>query len=93
VRFAAVAGMLAGLLALASSVLPAAGPALFFYMIHFFIYRGLQNAWVQVTGLAGHGLPAVYLGWVVGLVLLYPACLMYGQFKRMTPPGSPWRLF
>jgi uncharacterized membrane protein len=67
--------------------------ALFFYVTHMFIYKVLQVMWASGNGLAGVNLPTMYLGWAAGLLLLYPVCLIYGQFKRMTSPGSLWRLF
>jgi uncharacterized membrane protein len=67
--------------------------ALFFYVTHLFIYKVLQILWADGRGLAGVNLPTLYLGWAVGLLLLYPICLVYGQFKRMTPSSSLWRLF
>ena len=67
--------------------------ALFFYVTHMFIYKVLQVMWASGNGLAGVNLPTMYLGWAAGLLLLYPICLIYGQFKRLMPPGSLWRLF
>lgn len=67
--------------------------ALFFYVTHVFIYKVLQIMWMDGQGLVGVNLPSLYLGWAAGLLLLYPICLIYGQFKRMTSPGSLWRLF
>jgi predicted acyltransferase len=67
--------------------------ALFFYVTHMFIYKVLQIMWVGDSGLVRVNLPTMYVGWAAGLLLLFPICLIYGQFKRMTPPGSPWRLF
>jgi uncharacterized membrane protein len=67
--------------------------ALFFYVTHIFLYKVLQIMWADGKGLTGVNLPTMYLGWAAGLLLLYPICLIYGQFKRMTPPGSLWRLF
>lgn len=67
--------------------------ALFFYVTHVFVYKVLQIMWMDGEGLAGVNLPTLYLGWAAGLLLLYPICLIYGQFKRITSPGSLWRLF
>jgi uncharacterized membrane protein len=67
--------------------------ALFFYVTHMFIYKVLQIMWQGEKGLVGVNLPTMYVGWAVGLFLLYPICLLYGQFKRLRPAGSLWRLF
>lgn len=67
--------------------------ALFFYVTHMFIYKVLQILWVGGRGLAGVNLFTLYLGWAAGLLLLYPICLIYGQFKHKTPSSSLWRLF
>lgn len=62
--------------------------ALFFYVTHWYIYTAIR---VFFTGRAD--LPSVYLGWGVGLLLLYPLCIAYRAFKRQTGPDSMWRLF
>lgn len=67
--------------------------ALFFYVTHIFIYKVLQIMWAGEHGLVGVSLPSMYAGWAAGLLLLYPICLLYDQFKRQTPPGSLWELF
>ena len=62
--------------------------ALFFYVAHLYLYA--------LTGLALPGrpsFPAMYLFWLLGLVLLYPACLRYKRFKGRTAPESVWRFF
>jgi len=67
--------------------------ALFFYVTHIFTYKVLQIMWVGEQGVAGVNLPTMYAGWAAGLLLLYPICLIYGQFKRQTHAASLWRLF
>jgi uncharacterized membrane protein len=66
---------------------------LFFYVVHLMFYRTLQVMWVSGNQLVGAGLPAIWFGWLAGLLLLYPLCVIYRQFKRDVPPGSVWRLF
>jgi uncharacterized membrane protein len=62
--------------------------ALFFYVAHLYLYA--------LTGLALPARPsfgAMHLFWLLGLVLLYPACLRYKRFKGQTAPESVWRFF
>ncbi len=54
---------------------------LFFYVAHLYVYSGLGN----VLEPDGTSLPAMYLYWLAGLVLLYPACVWYGKLKRRHP--------
>ena len=41
---------------------------------------------------AGTTLPAMYLFWLMGLVLLYFPCRWYGAFKRTRPASSLLRM-
>lgn len=62
--------------------------ALFFYMLHLYVYA--------VIGLllpGPQGLSVTYASWVFGLGLLYPVCRKYRHFKASTAPESWWRLF
>jgi uncharacterized membrane protein len=62
--------------------------ALFFYVAHLYLYA--------LTGLALRvraPFSVMYLLWLLGLVLLYPACLRYKRFKGRTAPDSVWRFF
>jgi uncharacterized membrane protein len=62
--------------------------ALFFYVAHLYLYA--------LTGLALPVRPSfrvMYLLWLLGLALLYPACLRYKRFKGRTAPDSVWRFF
>jgi uncharacterized membrane protein len=62
--------------------------ALFFYIIHLWVYA--------ILGLpfrAGCGLAAMYGLWLLGLAILYPLCYGYDQFKRHKPADSVWRFF
>ena len=62
--------------------------ALFFYIVHLYIY-----------GLSGlpfpNGIPFgwMYLFWLGGLVLLYYLCSWYAWFKARKAPDSVWRMF
>jgi uncharacterized membrane protein len=61
---------------------------LFFYVLHLYVYA--------LIGLAIPGdtsLPGMYPVWLLGLVLLYPACVRYAAFKRAKANDSLWRLF
>lgn len=61
--------------------------ALFFFLVHWFLYGALGLAWPTPAGL-----PQTYLAWVVGLVLLYPACKAFEAFKHRLPSTSIWRM-
>lgn len=62
--------------------------ALFFYVVHLYVY-----------GLAGTAFPTgvslgwMYLFWLGGLVLLFFLCSAYAGFKARKAPDSVWRLF
>jgi uncharacterized membrane protein len=60
--------------------------ALFFYLLHLYVYLALGAGFRSGTGYGG-----LYAGWGVGLVILYFACGKYGEFKRTTPVDSLWR--
>ncbi len=62
--------------------------ALFFYIVHLYLYAFIGIAFPQGTG---YGL--FYLIWLGGLVALYPLCFLYRRFKRKTSPDSIWRFF
>jgi uncharacterized membrane protein len=62
--------------------------ALFFYIVHLYVYG--------LTGLAfPKGVPAawMYFFWLGGLVLLYFLCSWYARFKAQKAPDSLWRMF
>jgi uncharacterized membrane protein len=62
--------------------------ALFFYIVHLYVYG--------LTGLAfPRGVPFgwMYLFWLGGLVLLYFLCSWYARFKAGKAPDSVWRMF
>ena len=62
--------------------------ALFFYLFHLWIY-GIIGLFFR----SGCGLATMYLFWLVGLALLYPACSLYNRFKQRKPLDSVWRFF
>ncbi len=62
--------------------------ALFFYIVHLYIFSLMGAAFPMGTNFG-----ITYLLWIAGLVLLYPICAWYGKFKRGTKPASIWRMF
>jgi hypothetical protein len=62
---------------------------LFFYLTHLFLYAGL-GLWLAPDGTS---IPKMYLYWLLGLLILYPLCLWYGQLKHRQPPHSILRFF
>lgn len=62
--------------------------ALFFYIIHLYLFAFIGIAFPQGTG---YGL--LYVIWLVGLAVLYPLCFLYRRFKRKQSPDSIWRFF
>ena len=62
--------------------------ALFFYLVHLWVY--------SLLGLfcrAGSGLMTMYGFWLLGLAILYPFCFRYNRFKSYKPLSSLWRFF
>ncbi len=62
---------------------------LFFYLAHLFLYAGL-GLWLTPEGTK---ILRMYPYWLLGLLILYPLCLWYGQFKHSQPPNSIVRFF
>jgi uncharacterized membrane protein len=62
--------------------------ALFFYLLHLWVY-GLLGLLFK----AGSGLATMYACWLLGLVILYPLCYGYHRFKGRKSPTSLWRFF
>ena len=62
--------------------------ALFFYLLHLWVY-GLLGLFS--TG--GSGLGTMYGFWLLGLLILYPLCHWYNGFKHKKPFTSLWRFF
>jgi uncharacterized membrane protein len=62
--------------------------ALFFYIVHLYLYAFIGIAFPQGTG---YGL--LYVIWLGGLAVLYPLCFLYRRFKRKKSHDSIWRFF
>jgi uncharacterized membrane protein len=62
--------------------------ALFFYLVHLYLYLLIGFAFP-----GGTSYPILYLFWFIGLFILFPLCLWYGRFKRKKPVESIWRFF
>jgi uncharacterized membrane protein len=62
---------------------------LFFYTIHLFLYAGIGRLFTP----RGTSLSIMVLYWLLGLALLYPACLGFGVWKRRQSSRSLIRLF
>jgi len=62
--------------------------ALFFYIVHLYLYAFIGIAFPKGTG---YGL--LYVIWLGGLAVLYPLCSLYRRFKRKTSSDSIWRFF
>jgi uncharacterized membrane protein len=60
---------------------------LFFYLAHLFLYAGLG---LMLTP-GGTTIPRMYPYWLLGLMILFPVCLWFGQLKRRKPAKSIWR--
>ena len=62
---------------------------LFFYISHLFLY-GFWGRWIDPAGV---GIPRMIPVWLLGLLILWPLCWLYGRFKHGRPPDSLWRFF
>jgi uncharacterized membrane protein len=62
--------------------------ALFFYILHIWLYMLLGLPFRNGTGFG-----VMYMIWAIGLLLLLPLCRRYEHFKADKPPESVWRLF
>ena len=51
---------------------------LFFYVVHLFVYAGL-GIWLAPEGTS---LLLMYPYWLLGLLILFPVCLLYGRLKQ-----------
>jgi uncharacterized membrane protein len=65
------------------------GSALFFYVVHLFLYSFLGI----IMGQEDPSLFIEYLGWFLGLILLVPVCNKYRIFKLSKPSESIWKMF
>ncbi|MGQ3892786.1 heparan-alpha-glucosaminide N-acetyltransferase domain-containing protein [Legionella sp. CNM-4043-24] len=63
--------------------------ALFFYVLHWFVYYGLS----LITPTEGFSQSEVLATWLLGILLLYPLCKIFLRFKQSQAPESLWRLF
>lgn len=54
---------------------------MFFYVAHLYLYSGL-GAWLAPNGTA---IATMYPYWLGGVLLLFPLCLWYGNFKNSHP--------
>ncbi len=62
---------------------------LFFYLTHLYLY-GYLGQWINPQGI---GIPRMVPYWLLGLLVLFPFCWLYGRFKHRQSPNSIWRLF
>ena len=62
---------------------------LFFYMLHLFLYAGIGRLFAPGGTSAG----GMLLYWLLGLAVLYPACVGFRALKRRQNSRSPLRLF
>ncbi len=62
---------------------------LFFYVLHLFLYAALGYLLVP----SGTSIAMMLIFWLLGLLLLYPFCKWYGEFRRSRPLNSAWRYF
>jgi uncharacterized membrane protein len=59
---------------------------LFFYYAHYYLY-------IIISKFTNHAisLSRMYVLWILGLIVLYPICKYYGQFKKQQSENSFWR--
>jgi uncharacterized membrane protein len=62
--------------------------ALYFYFAHWLLLGALGSVFYFFKF---KSLPLMYLGWALVLLLLYPICRQYLDFKQKTAPDSVWR--
>jgi len=60
---------------------------LFFYVVHLFLYAGL-GLWLAPEGTS---LVSMYPYWVLGLLILFPVCLLYERLKQHPPANKVLR--
>ena len=66
--------------------------ALFFYVMHFYMYA-LFKLFLSFTYPKPLTFWPFMLVWIIGLVALYPLCQRYMLFKSKQGPDSLWRFF
>jgi hypothetical protein len=62
---------------------------LFFYIVHLFLYAGL-GLWLTPGGTS---LAAMYPLWLLGLLVLFPVCLLYRRLKEQPTANLVLRYF
>jgi uncharacterized membrane protein len=62
---------------------------LLFYVLHLFLYAGLS----YLVGPQGTSIPVMLPFWLLGLLILFPLCYLYGRFKQSQAPKSLVHLF
>lgn len=62
----------------------------FFYIAHLYLYA-IMGLLLARDG--GTGLGLMYLFWLLGLIILFPLCRLYYNFKSKKPSRSIWRFF
>jgi uncharacterized membrane protein len=62
---------------------------LFFYILHLFLYAGL-GLWLAPNGTS---LVVMYPYWLLGILLLLPACFFYGRIKQLPMANKVLRYF
>jgi uncharacterized membrane protein len=63
---------------------------LFFYILHLYVFAFIG---LVFASRGGSGLAVMYPIWLAVLILLYPPCRWYGEFKRRKPVESIWKFF
>jgi uncharacterized membrane protein len=61
---------------------------LFFYVLHLFLYAFMGN-WITPQGTS---LLIMYFFWLLGVLILYPLCFRFGEFRQRQPVNSVIRL-
>ncbi len=64
--------------------------ALFFYLVHLYLYAVMG---LTIAPAGGTSLGWMYAYWAGGLGVLYLLCVRYRTFKQGTAPNSVWRFF
>lgn len=62
--------------------------ALFFFLIHWYVYYGLS----LVIPHQFKSTADIFGGWLLGLIVVYPICLAFRNFKLNKPADSLWRM-
>ncbi|NIV36585.1 MAG: hypothetical protein GWN58_46275, partial [Anaerolineae bacterium] len=54
---------------------------LLFYVLHLFLYVGIAH----LVAPDGTSIPVMLPFWLLGLLILYPLCFLYGRYKQGRP--------